>query len=551
MPGFLSPTRARLLAFLLLVSMAQLGTAVAAAGMVGELFRRMIAGEPAADGLSAILAGAIVVTACTEFGRRRLTEALGLDYAKSVRLALFERLIRRPVRGSRPRSKGSQLLPFVGDLTALRLWWADGMARGSSSAMIALGVIAWFFSTDLTLGAWFAGGTAATLAAMALIARPYFNATRRQRSRRGAMTALISDRIGAAHTVLGMGGVRRELNQTERRIDRMNGASLARAGWSGAMRGLVAAFPFASVLVLLHLAAAGAGTGNTIMHEFAGLLTLAGILSASIADLGRAIELAIPARIAGKRLRDRLAEVVPIERGEKTGRGKNAAIVGIDRLSLVPGSRGFTAELNPGDIVSLAGADAKGLVEVLAGLQPPPAGEVCIKGRPIIGLGQRQRRQWVGIAAPWVPLLLGQLGENLLFRMRQRDGIAELPKLMEQMGLSHLLDAGGTPIALRLQDQAHALSPADLAAIKLVRAMIGAPKLLLLDRAAQDLAPAQLTGLARIISKWRGVVVMTGEPQELGALCNRRWVISDNGIEDTGEESNVATVHPMCGTHGR
>lgn len=548
MPRFFSPRRARLFAALMLVSLIQLGTAVAVAAVVGELFRQIIEGQSAGQAQGLILAAAITATALGEFARRKLTEALGLDYAKSVRLALFEQLLRRPVRGPKPRSKGSQLLPFVGDLTALRLWWADGVARGSSAALIALGIACWLFATDWVLGLWVAGLTLATLAAMALIARPYFEATSAQRSLRGAMTALISDRISGAHAVMGMGGLRREMNQTERRVDRMNSASLRRAGWSGTMRGLVAAFPLASIMVLLHIATSGSGAGAIAPHEIAGLLTLIGMLAASVADLGRAVELAIPARISGKRLLARLTEIDPIVVGDKQDIAESKAIASIAALTIARGGQPFDATLHKGDILALdarAGGEPGQLTGLLAGLQPPEAGEVRICGQHAIGLGQRQRRQWIGIAAPWAGLLQGKLADSLTYRMRRGSGLDELPALMDRLGIAHLADRDGKPLPLRLRDEGSALPPSDLAAIRILRAVIGRPRLLLLDRATHDLTARQVEGLATILSGWRGVVVMAAERPELRALANRSWAVSATTIEETGGGNDVAEIHPL------
>lgn len=551
MPEFFSPRRGRLFALLMLVSLIQLAIAVAVAGLVGELFRQLLEGGPVGQVQLALLGGAILATVLAEFARRRLTEALGLDYALSVRMALLERLLRRPVRGPRPRSRGSQLLPFVGDLTALRMWWADGIARGSSAALIATGILGWLFVTNITLGWWVLALSAVTLALMAAIARPYHRSTSRQRRLRGSMTALISDRVGAAHSVMGMGGMRRELNRTEKRIERMNAASMKRATWSGSMRGLVAAFPLAGFFILLQLAASGSQAGTIAPYEIAGLLTLMGILAGSVADIGRAIELAIPARISGRRLRGRLDEIEPIKSCNVAGKPTTKAILSLRAFALSSKASGFSAKARKGDIIALEGGpdgDPGQLLEAIAGLQPPAQGELHISGRPAIDLGQRQRRQWLGIAAAWTPLLQGKLPENLFYRMRRGAGLDEIAPLMRKLGLAHLCGSDGQPVALSLREEGSKLSPQDMAAIRLVRAMIGTPRLLLLDRATNDLTETQLRGLAEIIAGWRGVVVMVAERPEIRALCNRSWRVADAGITEVASSASVTPLHAAKGT---
>lgn len=539
-----------MLALLLLVTLVQLATAVGVSGLVSELFRHLMAAEAPARGLSTMLAGAVALTAGTELVRRLLTEALGLDYARDVRLALFERLLRRPVRGTRARSRGSQLLPFVGDLTALKQWWSDGIAKGSSSAIISLGIIAWLFRINGTLGWWMAGLTLIVLALMAAIAGPYFVATRSQRTARGTLTALLSDRIAAAHSIMAMGGVQRELGQTRGRIDRMNRASIRRAGWSGAMRGLLAAFPLASIAVIVHLAMGGDRSGAAIpAHAVAGLLTLAGLLGASLADIGRALELAIPARIAGHRLRARMDEIDPIVVDTRGAAQRKRAVLALDGLALATRAQGFSTRLGTGDVVQLEGPHAGLLIEVLAGMLGPASGQVLVCGRSATGLGQRQRRQWLGVAAPWVPLLQDGLEANLLMRMRRGAGREELPGLLQALHLAHLLDDKGLLLAQRLRDEGDGLEPRDKAAIRLIRALIGQPRLLLLDRSTRDLDAGQIAGLGGLLQGWPGVIVLAGESPEITALASRRWTVSGSRITETipssGEDRHVAAIHPL------
>ncbi len=550
MPPFFTRGRTQAFVLLLLVTLVQLATSLGVAALVSELFRHLLAGQSTSGSLAWLMAGAIAITAGAEIARRTLTEMLGLDYARDVRLALFERLLRRPLRNGRTRSKGSQLLPFVGDLTALRQWWSDGIARGGSSAIIVIGISLWIFRIDAGLGWWMAGLTLLTLAIMAAIAGPYFSATRDQRAARGTLTALLSDRIGAAHTVMAMGGVQRELGQTRNRIERMNRASLRRAIWSGSMRGLIAAFPLAGVLVLANLATGRNGTPAMIApHDVAGLLTLSGMLGGMLADIGRALELAIPAQIAGRRLHARMEEIVPITPAENGDRNDRKSLLALEDLALASPAEGFSARLARGEIVAVDGPHAGLLIEVLAGMQRPARGEARLCGLPAIGLGQRRRRQWLGIAAAWTPLLQDGLAENLLFRMRRGSGAADMPALMQILGLDHLLDDSGQVLPQRLRDEGGSLDPRDKAAIRLVRAMIARPRVLLLHRASLDLDQSQVLGLRGLLKGWPGVVVLATERAELTALATRTWSVDGGRITQIAREEeeipHVAAIHAL------
>lgn len=545
MPAFLTPARARLFALLTAISLAQLALGVTAAALVSDLFRGISLGQQLAAGRPILLGGAIVLVALAELARRVTTEALGLDYARSVRLALLERMLRRPSHGSRPRSRGSELLPFVGDLTALRQWWSDGVARGSSAAFIALGLCGWIGWQHLWLGLAMGLISIGHVAMMALALRPYAAATRQQRNLRGTMTAIISDRIAAAHAIMGMGGLKREVASIDRRIAAMNRASLRRARWSGVMRGLAATVPLAGALLLL----ANAASHGVAPHEIVGLLTLTGLLGGALADIARAAELAIPARISGERIRSRMDEIEPIRtsRGPR-GDGRHRPLR-LDGFRLASGHEPFDAKLAKGDVVLVEGEPGAGKSKVLAmvaGVQPAAAGSVRIAGREASGLGQKQRRDQVGIAARWVPLIQSSLAANLGYRLRKGAGIEQVPALMAQMGLSHLVRADGRPAALRIRDQGSGLAASVIAAVRIVRAAIGDPVLLVLDDADRDLTEGQKSGLAGLVAGWRGVVVMTSDDPGLRALANRRWSVGASGLSECGPPAKSAEIHELA-----
>jgi len=545
MPAFLTLARARLFALLTAISLIQLAIAVTAAMLVSDLFRMISDGQQVAPERLALLGGVIALVALAELTRRVTTEALGLDYARSVRLVLLERMLRRPYHGARPRSRGSQLLPFVGDLTALRQWWSDGVARGSSAAFIALGLCGWISWRHHWLGLGIGLMAIGYVAIIALALRPYAAATRQQRNLRGTMTAIISDRIAAAHAIMGMGGLKREVEGIDRRIAAMNRASLRRAHWSGVMRGLAATVPLTGALLLL----ANAPSHGVAPHEIVGLLTLTGLLGGALADIVRAVELAIPARISGERIRSRMDEIEPIRTSrEPRGDGRHRPLR-LDGFRLVTGHEPFDAKLAKGDVVLVEGEPGAGkskLLAMIAGVQPAAAGSVRIAGREASGLGQKQRRDHVGIAARWVPLIQSSLAANLGYRLRKGAGKEQVPALMAQMGLAHLIKADGEPAELRIRDQGSGLAASTIAAVRIVRAAIGDPMLLVLDDADRDLTEEQISGLAELVAGWRGVVVMTSDNPCLRALANRRWTIAASGVSEAGLPAKSAEIHKLA-----
>lgn len=542
-----------LFAVLLILSFAQVGFGVVAAGAVGRLF----AGLSHAAALDRIAAAKLIVAVLAiglaEFGRRWTTEALGLDYALTVRMVLFERLLRRPYRGGNARSRGSVLLPFVGDLTALRQWWADGVARGTSSAVIAVGLCLYLGWHEPVLGLALGGLVLGAMCLIALLAVPYGRATGSQRRERGAMTGLISDRIASAHSVFALGGLQRELRQVDKRIVRMNKAALARARWSGAMRAIAASAHLAGTLVTLLVASVLAGNGAMEVHRVVGSMTLVGLLGGCIGDLVRFCELAIPARISRRRIEVRLNEIEPMrmqrEGSKLRARTARAPTLSIQGLKTDADAAAFSAIAKDGDIILVdgeAGCGKSSLLAAIAGFQPPLAGLVLSLGFAATRLPQKLRREAVGYAGKAAPLLQGTLAANLQYRLRPPFDPGTLTSLMAAAGLSHYVTEDGAIAPLRINDGGERLPGAEVQAIQIIRAMAGTPRLLIIDDMFDALDEAETRRMASLLRDYPGVVVLVSRRPEIRAVANRVWTVTTGGIaENPVPASSPAKVLPL------
>lgn len=539
MPPFFTGRRRILFAILLLLSFAQVGFGVAAAAAVSRLFAGLSHVTALDRTACATLVVAVIAIGLAEFGRRWTTEALGLDYAHTVRMVLFERLLRRPYRGGHQRSRGSTLLPFVGDLTALRQWWADGVARGTSSAIIAIGLCLYLGWHQPVLGLALAGLVLGFLALIGLLSIPYGRATSNQRRERGVMTGLISDRIASAHTVFAMGGLQRELRQIDKRIIRMNRAALLRARWSGAMRAIGASAHLAGTLVTFLVAASFAGTGGLEAHKLVGSMTLVGLLGGCIGDLVRSCELAIPARISQQRLALRLHEVEPVHIRRNSGKRRRGmsrtALLSIQALKANAAATAFSATTRDGDVILVDGAPGSGkstLLAMIAGFQPPCAGLVISLGFAATRLPQKLRRERLGYAGRAAPLLQGTLAANLHYRLRPPCNPQHMTGLMEAAGLSHHITQDGAIAGLKINDGGQHLPASEVQAIQIVRAMAGTPRLLILDDPFDALGDAETGRIARMLREYPGVVVLVSRHPQIRAVANRIWTVTRAGITE-------------------
>jgi branched-chain amino acid transport system ATP-binding protein len=180
--------------------------------------------------------------------------------------------------------------------------------------------------------------------------------------------------------------------------------------------------------------------------------------------------------------------------------------------------------VDEGTIVAVLGANGAGkttLLRTLSGLVRPTAGRVVYAGQDLRGI-RVERMVRLGIAH--VPEGRGvvtelTVDENLrlggLWRHDTRERLQEVYDLFE-------------PLARRKKQPGHQLSGGERQMLALGRALVGRPRLLLLDEPSLGLAPrvtAQIMGLLRTLRDSTGLTVLLVEQNARSALS-----IADAGV---------------------
>lgn len=457
-----------------------------------------------------------------EWVKRVATEAMGLDVARDIRLHLLEALLRQQPLSAASRSHASTMLPFMGDLTALRQWISDGVARGMVAVLIMVCLSAWIGFQSLSLSLVVLAPMCLAMVAMLWICRPLHDSARRQRTLRGQLATLIDDRVRNAITVRAMGGEEREMKRMARRIDGFNRISLQRAGHVGRLRSASALGGQAIVLAGFGYGALLVRGGEIDLHHLVGLMSLAGLMATALSDVARAAELTVPGLIAWQRLRGRMSEHVS---STQPAGGRRRAETGltVETLMTAGTTRPFSARVGNGEVVLLDGgssAQRTGLLLSLAGLAGPVAARVRMDGRPVHGLKPSRRRNLIGIASPAVPLLRAAMATNLAYRVRSR----------------------ARPSA---EELARDLGPVTESVASLVRAMAGRPRLLLLDGVDAGLTADQQEVMVDYLRHWPGVVVMTAATRGLADCATRHWRLSDDGLVEEAPPAPTPVTAPV------
>jgi heme ABC exporter ATP-binding subunit CcmA len=188
--------------------------------------------------------------------------------------------------------------------------------------------------------------------------------------------------------------------------------------------------------------------------------------------------------------------------------------------------RGLDLAVRPGEAVAVAGPNGSGkttLLRILAGLMRPEGGDVRVLGHPVRGEDPVGRR---GIGFVSHQSLLYDdltLAQNLTFAAR----LYRLPRPAE--AARRALETAG--LASRADDPPRRLSRGLAQRAAIARALLHAPRLLLLDEpfTALDATSAErLRGeLAARLSEGLGMVIVTHRLGEVWGVATRIAVLAD------------------------
>lgn len=220
----------------------------------------------------------------------------------------------------------------------------------------------------------------------------------------------------------------------------------------------------------------------------------------------------------------------------------SAALLDVDAITVAYGPitalRGVSLRVDPGEVVALLGANGAGkstLLQTVIGFLAPSAGTLTFAGRALSGL-RPERRVRLGLAySPEGRRVFPGMTvrENLEVaanvgrreRLRRRNAVYDIfPQLAEKDDRLGWTLSGG-------QQQMLAIG----------RALMGAPRLLLLDEPSLGLSPLLthevLNGLRNIAAA--GTAVLLAEQNVAMALtiCDRAYVLQTGAVVRAGTES--------------
>jgi branched-chain amino acid transport system ATP-binding protein len=214
----------------------------------------------------------------------------------------------------------------------------------------------------------------------------------------------------------------------------------------------------------------------------------------------------------------------------------------VSRYGRIEVVHGVSLTVAAGEIVTLVGSNGAGkttLLRAISGVQPIAKGAITFEGRPIHRLAPHVRVR-LGIAqVPEGRQVFGPLSvdDNLRLGAWARRGV-------DVRGDLDKVYATFPALAEKRTVAAGALSGGQQQMLAIGRALMAAPKLLLLDEPSMGLAPLLVEQILAAIAELRhtGVTVLLVEQNVTAALviADRAYVIETGRIVLAGESATIA-----------
>jgi simple sugar transport system ATP-binding protein len=209
-----------------------------------------------------------------------------------------------------------------------------------------------------------------------------------------------------------------------------------------------------------------------------------------------------------------------------------------------------TFEVVPGEVRALLGKNGAGkstLIRMLTGAEIPDTGQVLLDGAELThsGSGRAQEAFEKGVRVVYQELSLVPgmtLAENLfLGRWPRKSGVIQY-QAMEAEAAQAMMLLG---LDLPPNSLVAGLSPAERQLLEIARAMLGRPKLIILDEPTSSLAAAEaekvMAAVTRVAAQGIAVIYVSHRMNEIRQIAHSATIMRDGKIIDTVDVKGADT----------
>ena len=212
--------------------------------------------------------------------------------------------------------------------------------------------------------------------------------------------------------------------------------------------------------------------------------------------------------------------------------------------------QGVDLEIAAGEVVGLFGRNGVGkttIIKTIAGWLPPSQGEITFQGKNIAGSpSEKIARLGVALVPEDRRIFSGLTVEDNL-----KMGLMQLPSSIRSKHKFKIVELYEQfPRLLERKNQlGNTLSGGEQQMLAIARALIGSPKLILIDEPTEGLAPMIVAEIFTLLQKLKeqGVSILLIEQNVHKALklCDRHYAIERGRVVDQGSSNRQEDIHRL------
>lgn len=517
------------------------------AWLVKETFDRFLLTEGLVLSFDLIELGVALLLIAACMGWLRMTERvdaerIGQNFVAETRILLYDHFCTLAPRSIQKRSRGTVLLRFVGDMTALKRWISLGLARltvtgvSTTTALIILAIINWQLTLAITLSLIIGGSITYALGSRLRAA------ARETRRRLSYLAANLSDKVANIAVVQIFGRIGRERERIIRQNKQLHDSMIERARIAGQIHGITEFSAAVTSAIALFAGIVAVAAGEATVGSVIAAITVVGILMPPLRELGRVQEYWHGASVSLEKLKTFLespsfvTEIVNAPDLKVT-----SGCVEFHSVSVNGGIRNLSGVIGPDQVVALVGPNGAGkstVLQLAARLIDPDEGKILLDGQDLSQYSLQSIRQSIGMASPDLSLLRGSIDKNLRYRWRNapEEEIARVKTLcnIDEM-LAQLPDGAKT----RITEGGSGLSTGQRQRIALARALLGSPLLLLLDEVDANLDWQASKIIDRIITGHHGTILLATHKINHIRAADIIWYLEDGQLIESGPPDKI------------
>ncbi len=544
LPAILARPRLHLFSGVIALGLIQAVSLICLAWVTQAFLSQVLSDAPVMDyRLLAALIGLALVSAGCRWAERTTAERLGNHYVHELRMRLFDTLVRSSSTGptARPsrRQGGVHMVRFTSDLNAIRQWVSLGLARMVSASLFLTGVVIALAVMDLTTALTVCATLLVSLVVITLLGIGLERGVRATRRVRGQLANAVSAIVSTVGHLAAFGRTPKERKRLGRKSEELGRALEQRAFWIGSLHAFTDFAHRTVMIVALIGGSVALQNGQLTIAALLAILGVTALVGAPLRDLGRVFEYYKNNRVAREKLTAFLntdtrqgfsTKSLPEGNGRLTFRDVAVRdLLHIDRLSVPAGQR-----------VALVGENGSGkstLLQLILGLQIPDAGRIRLDGVDTRRLSHADRRRAMGIAGHQLPLVLGSIDKNIRYRHPQASA-DQVAAACAHTGMGSKILHLPRGLNTRLGLAGDGLSEGEAARVKLARAVLGEPRLLLLDEIESGLDQDGRQVLTALLRNYPGTIIFATHDPRLLRYADRLWTIKDGALISASQKKS-------------